>query len=49
MTESTHSPMFETIKYYYTHHLWNLKRVRNAVAKNQITTDEYKEITGKDY
>ena len=46
---NTHSPMFEKIKYYYLHHDWTIGMVRNAVVKNRITPEAYKEITGEDY
>lgn len=29
--------------------LWSIEMVRNAVVKNVITAEEYKEITGEDY
>jgi len=29
--------------------MWNEVRVRNAVKKNWITEEEFKEITDKDY
>ena len=45
----THSPNFEKIKYYYTHHYWTITLVRNVTKKGTITPEEYKEITGEDY
>ena len=39
--------MFEKIKKYYENGIWNEQRVREAVAKNVITAEEFKEITGK--
>lgn len=39
--------MFEKIKKYYEQGLWDESRVRKAVAKNVITAEEFKEITGK--
>ena len=39
--------MFEKIKKYYESGVWSEKRVREAVAKNVITADEFKKITGK--
>ena len=45
----THSPMFEKVKYYYLHHDWTIKKVRDAVMKKRITPEEFKEITGEDY
>ena len=37
------------IKDYFDNGLWNIVRVRNAVAKGWITAEEYKIITGEDY
>ena len=39
--------MFEKIKKYYDAGVWSEQRVREAVAKNVITAEEFKEITGK--
>ena len=39
--------MFEKIKKYYDEGLWDEARVREAVAKNAITAEEFKAITGK--
>ena len=39
----------QRVKVYYERGLWDETRVRNAAAKNAITADEFKEITGKDY
>ena len=39
--------MFEKIKKYYDAGVWDEQRVREAVAKNVITAEEFKEITGK--
>ena len=39
--------MFEKIKKYYDAGIWNEQRVREAVAKNVITAEQFKEITGK--
>lgn len=39
--------MFEKIKKYYDTGVWSEERVREAVAKNAITAEEFKEITGK--
>lgn len=39
--------MFEKIKKYYESGIWNEQRVRDAVAKNVITAEEFKKITGK--
>lgn len=43
------SANFEKVKYYYDNGLWNIDRVKKAVAKGWITVEEYKEITGEDY
>ena len=39
--------MFEKIKKYYEVGVWDEQRVREAVAKNVITAEQFKEITGK--
>ncbi|MBQ3347573.1 MAG: XkdX family protein [Synergistaceae bacterium] len=39
--------MFEKIKKYYEKGVWSEQRVREAVAKNVITPEEFKAITGK--
>ncbi|MBQ7544944.1 MAG: XkdX family protein [Synergistaceae bacterium] len=39
--------MFEKIKKYYDAGVWDEHRVREAVAKNVITAEEFKAITGK--
>ena len=39
--------MFEKIKKYYDSGVWSEQRVREAVAKNVITAEQFKEITGK--
>lgn len=44
-----HSKNFDKVKYYYDNELWSLYRVHEAVRKNWITVEEYKEITGEDY
>lgn len=44
-----HSKNYQKVKDFYDNRLWDESRVRNAVIKNWITTDEYKEITGEDY
>ena len=41
--------MYEKIKEYYERGLWSEARVREAVARNVITPEQFKEITGKDY
>ena len=44
-----HSAKFEKVKAHYDGGYWTLKMVKNAVAKNWITADEYAEITGETY
>ena len=39
--------MFERIKKYYDAGVWSEQRVRDAVAKNVISAEEFKKITGK--
>ena len=39
--------MYEKIKQYYEQGLWDEARVREAVAKNIITAEQFKAITGK--
>ena len=39
---------FEKVKKYYENGYWTLERVRNAVIKNWITVEQFKEITGQD-
>lgn len=43
------SKKYELVKEYYDNGLWNLTRVRNAVAKGWITAEEFKLITGQTY
>lgn len=43
------SAKFEKVKYFYDMGVWNDIQVRNAVIKEWITADEYKQITGKTY
>lgn len=43
------SPKFEKVKSYYDSGLWNKTRVRNAVVKGWITSEEYLLITGEEY
>lgn len=45
----TRSKNFEKVKKYYDDGKWTLAMVRNAVVKNWITAEEFKEITGEDY
>lgn len=44
-----HSNNYEKVKRYYHTKMWNESRVKDAVKKNWITEEEFKEITGKDY
>lgn len=44
-----HSEKFDLVKMYYDRHFWSKKKVHDAVDKNWITREEYKEITGEDY
>ncbi len=41
--------MYEKIKKYYEQGLWNKQRVREAVAKGIINTEQFRNITGKNY
>lgn len=43
------SSKFQKVKYYYDNGLWDINRVRNAVVKNWITSEEFEEITGESY
>lgn len=43
------SKKFNLVKNYYDRGLWSEKRVHDAVEKNWITAEEYKEITGEAY
>lgn len=40
---------YDKVKSYYDKGLWNIVMVRNAVLKEWITSEEFKEITGEDY
>lgn len=40
---------YEMIKKNYDRGLWNKQMVAVAAAKNVITAEQYKEITGEDY
>ena len=44
-----HSAKYEKVKSYYDGGYWNATKVHNAVVKNWITAQEYKEITGEVY
>ena len=37
---------YDSIKFNYEQHLWNIQLVKMAVRKGVITSDQYKEITG---
>ncbi|MBQ3399561.1 MAG: XkdX family protein [Synergistaceae bacterium] len=39
--------MYEKIKRWYEIGVWDEKRVREAVAKNVITPEQFTKITGK--
>lgn len=43
------SAKFDLVKGYFESGLWRKKAVRNAVIKEWITAEEFKEITGEDY
>ena len=43
------SKKFETVKGYFDAGRWKLFQVKNAVAKDWITTGEYEEIVGEAY
>ena len=47
--KTAHSPMFEKIRGYFRRGLWNEIRIKNAVIKEKISTDEFFEITGKTF
>lgn len=40
---------YEKIKQYYDNSLWNKARVKNMVAKDIITVEEYEAIVGEEY
>jgi hypothetical protein len=44
-----HSEKYNLVANYYNRKLWNESRVRNAVIKGWITSDEFTEITGIQY
>lgn len=44
-----HSKNYTKVKGFYRRKLWDEDRVRDAVVKNWITKEEFKEITDKDY
>lgn len=43
------SAKFMLVKRYYVTGLWSVEKVRNAVAKNWITDEEFETITGEPY
>lgn len=43
------SKKFDAIKKYFGKGLWSKKKVHDAVLKEWITAEEFKEITGDDY
>lgn len=40
---------FEKVKMYFDSGYWTLEMIRNAVIKNWITEEQFKEITGQEY
>lgn len=42
-----HSAVFYKIKTWYEQGHWTIEMVKNAVKRNIITEDEYKEIIGE--
>lgn len=40
---------YDKVRSYYERGLWSINRVRDAVVKNWITPEQYKEITGETY
>lgn len=40
---------FERLKGYYTKGYWTKSMIGDAVKKDKITSEEYKQITGEDY
>ena len=45
----TKSKKFEYVKEWYNQGAWNIAMCRNAIVKAWITSEEFKEITGKEY
>lgn len=43
------SAKYKTVRSYYLNKLWSERQVRDAVAKNWITEEEFEEIVGKPY
>lgn len=44
-----HSIKFDAVQTFYMRGAWNIDKVKNAVLKNWITEEEFKEITGTEY
>lgn len=40
---------YDKVKQYYDWGLWTAEMARNAVVKEKITPEQYKEITGLEY
>ncbi len=49
MTNTEHSEKFKMVENFYIRGAWSIERMRNAVVKNWITSEEFKQITGEDY
>ena len=49
MANTEHSEKFKMVENFYIRGAWSIKRMRNAVVKNWITSEEFKQITGEDY
>ena len=43
------SKNYSKVKKYYDNGNWSIDRLRMAVIKSWITTDEFYDITGKEY
>ena len=43
------SEKYAEYKYYYELGLWSETKLRNAVTKGKLTSDEFEKITGKTY
>ena len=43
------SKNYNKVKNYFDKGLWNIERVRNAVIKEWITSEEFENITGLNY
>ena len=44
-----HGKNYAKVKRHWGMGVWSKKRVYNAVAKDWITPEDYKELTGEDY